>query len=52
VGGCGIVTMAGLLGQVCLRPVAGVGVGGSVRVVFSFLAELLPAHARWVWLGL
>jgi VNT family MFS transporter (synaptic vesicle glycoprotein 2) len=31
---------------VFLRLVAGIGVGGSVPVVFSFLAELLPAHAR------
>jgi MFS family permease len=29
-----------------LRLVAGIGVGGSVPVVFSFVAELLPAHAR------
>jgi VNT family MFS transporter (synaptic vesicle glycoprotein 2) len=35
-----------------LRLVAGVGVGGSVPVVFAFLAELLPAHARWVAVGL
>eukprot|EP00878_Enallax_costatus_P028002 GHUV01030197.1.p1 GENE.GHUV01030197.1~~GHUV01030197.1.p1 ORF type:complete len:355 (+),score=73.51 GHUV01030197.1:160-1224(+) len=31
---------------VFLRLIAGIGVGGSVPVVFSFLAELLPAHAR------
>jgi MFS family permease len=31
---------------VCMRLLGGVGVGGSVPVVFSYLAELLPAHAR------
>lgn len=31
---------------VAMRLLGGVGVGGSVPVVFSFLAELLPAHAR------
>ncbi|WIA21848.1 hypothetical protein OEZ85_004224 [Tetradesmus obliquus] len=31
---------------VLLRLLAGIGVGGSVPVVFSYLAELLPAHAR------
>lgn len=36
--------------MVFLRFMAGVGVGGSVPVVFSFLAELLPAHARSVLL--
>jgi MFS family permease len=32
---------------VAMRLLGGVGVGGSVPVVFSFLAELLPAHARY-----
>jgi len=31
---------------VAMRLLGGVGVGGSVPVVFSFLAELLPARAR------
>jgi len=31
---------------VALRFLAGIGVGGSVPVVFSQLAELLPARAR------
>jgi MFS family permease len=30
-----------------LRLMAGVGVGGSVPVVFALLAELLPSEARW-----
>lgn len=30
-----------------LRLLAGVGVGGSVPVVFALLAELLPSEARW-----
>jgi hypothetical protein len=34
---------------VALRFVAGIGVGGSVPVVFSQLAELLPSSTRWVW---
>lgn len=29
-----------------LRRLAGVGVGGSVPVVFSFLAEVMPKDAR------
>lgn len=31
---------------VAMRLLGGVGVGGSVPVVFSFLAELLPAKSR------
>ena len=37
----------GVGGLVVMRLIAGIGVGGSVPVVFSFLAELLPATARW-----
>jgi MFS family permease len=31
---------------VAMRLLGGVGVGGSVPVVFSFLAELLPSRSR------
>lgn len=31
---------------IAMRLLGGVGVGGSVPVVFSFLAELLPARVR------
>ena len=39
---------ASLKTLVLLRLLAGVGVGGSMPVVFSLLGEMVPAHARCV----